>query len=103
MRCTTPIRVSRCFPKLAVHVFGDPLGGVDLSRMSEAGWDVFSYHTNTCFPCIYSLARYRKLPMWNGEYIWTASASMASSVRAFLRLARRRTQASGARGHRAVA
>ena len=73
-------------PKFTAKLFGDPLGGVDLSRMSEAGWDAFSYHTDTCFPYIYSLARYRKLPSWNGEFIWTASGSApaTSAVRGFL-------------------
>jgi hypothetical protein len=61
-------------PQFTSGLFGDPLGGVDLARMAEAGWDILSFHTDTAFAYVYSLARYLGKPIWNDEFIWTASS-----------------------------
>lgn len=62
-------------PQFTTPLFGDPLGGVDLFRVGEAGWDLITFHTDTAFPYIYSVARYMGKPLWNDEYIWSARAS----------------------------
>jgi len=61
-------------PQFTTPLFGDPLGGVDLFRVGEAGWDFITFHTDTAFPYIHSLARYMGKPIWNDEYIWSARA-----------------------------
>ncbi len=58
-------------PQFTTSLFGDPLGGVDLFRMAEAGFDIVTYHTETAFPYVYSLARRVGKPLWNDEYIWS--------------------------------
>lgn len=62
-------------PMFVNQLFGDPLGGVDLFRMAEAGWDVISFHVAGSFPYMYSIARYQHRPLWNDEFIWTGSQS----------------------------
>lgn len=59
-------------PQFTTGLFGDPLGGVDLWSQAEAGWDLLTFHTDTAFAAVYSLARYHGKPLWNDEFIWTA-------------------------------
>jgi len=59
-------------PQFVTPMFGDPLGGVDLFRMGEAGWDIITFHTDAAFPYIHSIADYQDRPIWNDEYIWSA-------------------------------
>lgn len=58
-------------PQFTTPLCGDPLGGVDLFRMGEVGWDIITFHTDTAFPYVYSIARYNKKPTWNDEFIWS--------------------------------
>jgi hypothetical protein len=58
-------------PQFVTPLFGDPLGGVDLFRMGEAGWDVVTFHTDTARAYMHSVARYAGKPIWNDEYIWS--------------------------------
>jgi hypothetical protein len=58
-------------PQFTTPLFGDPLGAVDLFRMAEAGWDIITFHTDTAFPYVNSVARSVGKPIWNDEYIWS--------------------------------